>query len=61
MTRPESPYEAASYALNKFRERRMADRRFSPRDSLDRRTPQTEDGAQQESDQQASDPATKAD
>jgi hypothetical protein len=58
MTRPETPYEAASYDLKKFRERRMADRRFSPRDSLDRRVSQPENGA---SDQQAVDPATKAD
>jgi hypothetical protein len=37
MTRPETPYEAASYDLNKFRERRLADRRFNPRASEDRR------------------------
>lgn len=37
MTRPETPYEAASYDLNKFRERRMADRRFTPRGTADRR------------------------
>lgn len=41
MTRPETPYEAASYDLNKFRERRLADRRFTPRTSADRRAPQT--------------------
>jgi len=38
MTRPETPYEAASYDLNQFRERRMADRRFQARDTADRRT-----------------------
>ncbi len=38
MTRPETPYEAASYDLNKFRERRMADRRFTPRGTADRRS-----------------------
>lgn len=38
MTRPETPYEAASYDLNKFRERRMADRRFQARGTADRRT-----------------------
>jgi hypothetical protein len=38
MTQPETPYEAASYDLNKFRERRMADRRFNPRATADRRT-----------------------
>ena len=37
MTRPESLFEAASYDLNKFRERRMADRRFQIRDTPDRR------------------------
>lgn len=36
-TRPESPFEAASYDLNKFRERRLADRRFCVRASPDRR------------------------
>lgn len=38
MTRPEEPFEAASYDLNKFRERRLADRRFQPRDTADRRS-----------------------
>lgn len=37
MTRPENPYEAASYDLNKFRERRMAERRATPRGTSDRR------------------------
>jgi len=37
MTHPESLYEEASYELNKFRERRMTDRRFKPRDTADRR------------------------
>lgn len=37
MTRPESLFEAASYDLNKFRERRMAERRATPRNSVDRR------------------------
>lgn len=37
MTRPDSLFEAASYDLNKFIERRMADRRSVPRNSLDRR------------------------
>jgi hypothetical protein len=30
MKRAQTLYEAASYALNKFRERRLADRRFMP-------------------------------
>lgn len=38
MTRPETPFEAASYDLNKFRERRMAERRLAPRDTAERRT-----------------------
>jgi hypothetical protein len=37
MTRPESLFEAASYDLNKFRERRMAERRATPRNTADRR------------------------
>jgi hypothetical protein len=35
--RPQDPFEAASYDLNKFRERRISDRRFQPRDTPDRR------------------------
>lgn len=35
--RPSDPFEAASYDLNKFRERRIADRRFAQRDTPDRR------------------------
>jgi len=38
--RPQDPFEAASYDLNKFRERRIADRRFQPRDTPDRRCAQ---------------------
>lgn len=37
MTTPENLYEAASYALNQFRERRMAERRATQRDTPDRR------------------------
>jgi len=37
MTRPENPYEAASYDLKQFRERRMKDRRMMPRATADRR------------------------
>lgn len=36
-TRPENLFEAASYDLNKFRERRMAERRATQRDTPDRR------------------------
>ncbi len=45
MTRPETPYEAASYDLNKFRERRMTDRRFTARGTIDRRTAPVESKA----------------
>ncbi|GAB3552760.1 hypothetical protein GCM10027343_38720 [Noviherbaspirillum agri] len=37
MTRPDDLFEAASYDLNKFRERRMAERRAVPRNTADRR------------------------
>ncbi len=48
MTRPDSLFEAASYDLNKFRERRMADRRFQARDTPDRRKAQPTEGASQQ-------------
>ena len=48
MTRPESLFEAASYDLNKFRERRMADRRFMARDTPDRRKAQPTEGSGQQ-------------
>ncbi len=38
MTKPETLFEIASYDLNKFRERRMAERRATQRDTPDRRT-----------------------
>lgn len=38
MTRPEDPFEAISYDLNQFRERRMAERRSAPRSTADRRS-----------------------
>lgn len=41
MTRPEDPFEAISYDLNKFRERRMAERRSVPRNTADRRKAST--------------------
>lgn len=37
MTKPETLYEKASYELNEFRERRMAERRAIMRDTPDRR------------------------
>lgn len=37
MTRPESLFEAASYDLNQFIERRRTERRMAPRDTADRR------------------------
>ncbi|HEV7618898.1 MAG TPA: hypothetical protein VGO51_12445 [Burkholderiaceae bacterium] len=60
MTRPKTPYEAASYDLNKFRERRLADRRFKPRTSADRRAQQSENEAVQTS-EPAVDSKTKPD
>lgn len=48
MTRPDSLFEAASYDLNKFRERRMADRRFMARDTPDRRKAQPVEGTAQQ-------------
>jgi hypothetical protein len=55
MTRPENPYEAASYDLNKFRERRMAERRSAPRGTPDRRAGQAGNEALQEQERQAVD------
>ncbi|HVL76746.1 MAG TPA: hypothetical protein VM406_12085 [Noviherbaspirillum sp.] len=39
MPRPDTPFEAASYDLKQFRERRMAERRAVPRAGADRRAP----------------------
>jgi hypothetical protein len=44
MTRPENLFEAASYDLKKFRERRMAERRLAPRETADRRVNQNGNG-----------------
>lgn len=46
MTRPETPYEEISYELNKFRERRMAERRAVQRDTPDRRRAPSETNGQ---------------
>jgi hypothetical protein len=46
MTRPDTLFEAASYDLNQFIERRKAERRASQRDSCDRR--QCPSGQQQQ-------------
>jgi hypothetical protein len=53
--RPQDPFEQASYDLNKFRERRIADRRFSPRGTADRRAQQQ---AAPEMDQKQADSGT---
>lgn len=45
MTRPETPFEAASYDLKQFRERRMAERRATLRSGFDRRTPVSQEKA----------------
>lgn len=41
MSRPETLFEAASYDLIKFRERRLAERRASQRDTPERRVART--------------------
>lgn len=51
MTRPTTPFEAASYDLVKFRERRMAERRATPRGTLDRRIAPIGEGAGKQQDQ----------
>lgn len=43
MTRPQTLYESASYDLNKFRERRMAERRSVRRETQDRRAERAAD------------------
>lgn len=48
MTRPETPFEAASYDLIKFRERRMVERRSVPRGTADRRIAGTGQGQDQQ-------------
>jgi hypothetical protein len=53
--RPDTPYEAASYDLKEFRERRIADRRFIPRDSADRRVLTPEAGPPKQPDVGAAD------
>lgn len=58
MTKPETLFEQASYDLNQFRERRLAERRVVARDTPDRRrqpgdtAPQPQE-AQPESDEQS--------
>lgn len=54
MSRPQTPYEALSYELNQFRERRMAERRASPRAGIDRRAvdPQVDTDADTEATRQ---------
>jgi hypothetical protein len=61
MTRPETLFEAASYDLNKFRERRVADRRMTPRGTIDRRMSQNGNGAGAEPPQKSIDPGTESD
>lgn len=57
MTKPETLFEKASYDLNQFRERRMAERRAVARDTPDRRRqpgipPQSQPNAQPQDVQQ---------
>ena len=53
--RPDTPFEAASYDLKKFRERRIADRRFMPRDTADRRVAKPANAVPCKTDQGAGD------
>lgn len=58
MTKPETLFEQASYDLNKFRERRLVERRAVARDTPDRRRqpgdmPEIDD-SQTDADQQTS-------
>lgn len=43
MDKPKDLYEKASQELNEFRERRVAERRSTPRDTPDRRKNQNEE------------------
>ncbi|MDB5727940.1 MAG: hypothetical protein JWQ00_1145 [Noviherbaspirillum sp.] len=56
MDKPQTPYEQASYDLNKFRERRMSERRATPRGTADRRGSPSETGAMQNAQKRESDP-----
>lgn len=47
---PLSPYEQASYDLNLFRERRVAERRKAARQTADRRKGKKKDGNQPDTD-----------
>lgn len=61
MTKPETLFEAASYDLNQFRERRMADRRAQQRDTPDRRRAGNGVEQKREPQQTAADGANKED
>jgi hypothetical protein len=54
-TPPQTPYEQASYDLNKFRERRIAERRATPRETPDRRVNQAGSAAMRQDDNQRDD------
>jgi len=49
MSRPDDPFEAVSYDLNRFRERRMAERRAAPRPGSERRAQHPEHDDRQQS------------
>jgi hypothetical protein len=61
MTRPENLFEAASYDLNQFRERRMAERRAVARDTPDRRKQPHNYQASQQTAAAEADPSRKSD
>lgn len=60
MSKPETLFEQASYDLNKFRERRMAERRAIARDTPDRRRHQATPPNGQQNDM-SGDTGTQAD
>jgi hypothetical protein len=57
---PQTPYEQASYDLNKFRERRMAERRATPRGTADRRGSSGATAAPQNMQKRESDPSQES-
>lgn len=54
MTKPETLFEQASYDLNKFRERRMVERRAIARDTPERRKQAEPENNQKDPGQQTS-------
>lgn len=61
MTKPETLFETASYDLNKFRERRMAERRATLRDTPDRRANGADTLPAQDNDEHNAEPGKPTD